>query len=185
MAKLVIRTKGLPVETLDLKKGVNRLGRSADNDFKIQHDTISRFHCEVEVLDESMWAHDLDSSNGTFVNDQPVDGRVQLETGSLLRLGDVTMEIQDAPAPVEAEAPPACTNHPALPASMICTQCHLAFCGSCIHVLRRSGGKVLRLCPACSGHCESIAGMNQAQKSLFGNLISKLFKKEPPKPFLE
>lgn len=186
MAKLVIQTKGLPVETLELKDGINRLGRSSDNDFKIQHDTISRFHCEVDVFVDSMWVKDLDSSNGTFVNEAPVEEKVQLAEGDKLRIGDVTMEVQGAPEPQADDLPPPCSNHPEIAATMVCLQCQRTFCGACIHVLCRSGGKVLRLCPACSGHCESLEGMNQGrgQKNLFG-FVKKLFKKPPTRQYLD
>jgi FHA domain/B-box zinc finger len=178
MAKLVIRTPGLPAEVINLKPGPNRLGRSAAADFQIFHDTLSRFHCEVNVKDDGMTVRDLDSSNGTFVNDQPVIHLTPLETGSLLRLGSVTLEVKDAPEPVSEEEVPACSNHPQHPASMICTQCRRVFCGTCIHILKRGGGKVLRLCPACSGHCVSLQGMNLDRSHFIGKFIKKLFKKK-------
>jgi hypothetical protein len=183
MAKLVIKSDGLPAETIMLKSGVNRLGRSSSNDFQIQHPTISRFHCEIEVRDNAMSVRDLDSSNGTFVNDQPV-GTAQLETGQILRLGDVKLEVKDAPQPVAEGEMPACSNHPNHPASMECTQCHRLFCGACVHILKRAGGKILRLCPACSGHCQPLQGIEQRPKRLFGNLVNKLLgKKNLRQPF--
>lgn len=186
MARLVIRTKGLPSEVLDLKTGVNRLGRSSGNDFMIQHQTLSRFHCEVVVKTDGMLVRDLDSSNGTFVNDQAAEKLVPLQKGDLLRLGEVTLEVQDAPEPVAADDVPACANHPDFPASMICTQCRRVFCGACVHLLKRSGGKILRLCPACSGPCDSIQGMNTEKKKFLSGLIKKLFNTGPvDKPFHE
>jgi hypothetical protein len=186
MAILVIRTKGLPPEGLELKKGVNRLGRSSGNDFMIQHETLSRFHCEVEVMEQGLTVRDMDSSNGTFVNGDPVVRPTPLRNGDLLRLGEVTLEVKDAPEPVEAGDVPACVNHPDHPASMICTQCRRVFCGACVHLLKRTGGKLLRLCPACSGHCEPLQGMNTAKQSLLGGFIKKLFKPgQEKKPFHE
>lgn len=177
MAKLVIKTDGLPAETIKLKGGVNRLGRSSSNDFQIEHPTISRFHCEIEVKENAMFVRDLDSSNGTFVNEQPVD-TAQLETGHILRIGDVKLEVMDAPQPAKEGNMPACCNHPTHPASMECTQCHRVFCGACVHILRRTGGKILRLCPSCSGHCQPLQGLGQNAKRPFGNLLSKLLGKK-------
>jgi hypothetical protein len=186
MAKLVIRTKGLPSEVLDLKNGVNRIGRSSGNDFMIMHDTLSRFHCEVEVKEDSMWVRDLDSSNGTFLNDQPVEQQVQLEHGSLLQLGEVVLEVTEVPEPAAEEEVTACTNHPTFPASMICVQCKRVFCGACIHILKRSGGRALRLCPMCSGHCEPLVGMNVTRANFLGAFLKKLFTRgKDNRPFLD
>jgi len=176
MAKLVIKTEGLPAETLPLKLGLNRLGRSSQNDFEIQHDTISRFHCEVEVHDDTMLVRDLDSSNGTFVDDEPVS-KATLVSGQFLRLGDVSLEVLDAPVPPDPDAIPRCVNHPDYPASMRCTKCGRLLCGPCIHILKVAGGISHKLCPACSGHCEPLPNMNRDKKSLFGNLVEKLFRR--------
>ncbi|MFM2082511.1 MAG: hypothetical protein RL380_1202 [Verrucomicrobiota bacterium] len=180
MAKLVIKTPGLPAEVIPLKSGRNRFGRSSENDFQIQHDTISRFHCEVEVQAEAMFVRDLDSSNGTFVDDQPVN-RAPLEDGQILRLGDVLLEVKESPRPVPKDEMPPCFNHPKLPASMACKQCHRKFCGACIHLLKRTGGQILRLCPVCSGHCEALTHAD-VSKNVLGTLVNKLFGKKPPEP---
>ena len=176
MAKLIIRTKGLPAEVIELKKGINRLGRSSANDFQIQHDTISRFHCEIEVRDDGMFVRDVDSSNGTLVNNQPVES-AQLHSGNFLRLGYVSMEVTNAPEPI-TDALPMCSIHPNLSASMICTQCRKVFCGTCVHILKRTDGNFLRLCPECSGHCEPIKTLVHTPKKSVGSFIKKLFKKE-------
>jgi hypothetical protein len=177
MAKLVIRTPGLPAETIELKRGANRLGRSSGNDFQIFHDTLSRFHCEIEVKDDGLFVRDLDSSNGTYIDEQIVQARCQIRAGQMLRLGDVKLEVKDAPEPASEEDVPACFNHPTQAASMMCTQCKRVFCGACIHILKRTGGQMLKLCPVCSGHCESLQGMNVDKKNFIGSFIKKLFKK--------
>jgi hypothetical protein len=182
MAKLVIRTEGLPVEVLELKRGVNRLGRSVWNDFQINHGSISRFHAEIEVQEDMMFVRDMDSSNGTFVNDEAVQ-QALLESGNTLRLGDIRMEVKDAPKPAEADREtPMCHHHPALPASMVCTQCSKHFCGACVHILKRRGGKILRLCPACSGHCEALTPTTPETKKTLGRIIQKLLKRPPADP---
>ena len=66
MAKLVIKSDGLPAEVIQVEKGLNRFGRSSANDYQIHHESVSRFHCEIEVRDDCMIVRDLDSSNGTL-----------------------------------------------------------------------------------------------------------------------
>jgi FHA domain len=192
MAKLVIRTDGLPAEVIKLKNGITRFGRSSGNDIQIQHPSISRFHCEIEVREDAMFVRDMDSSNGTFVNDEPV-GEAQLEAGHLLRLGEVNMEVKEAPKGGGENDILPCHNHPNLPASMKCTQCGKVFCGSCVHLLKRLNNQYLRLCPVCSGHCHPLAENAQTRKTVIGNLVSahfmttlinKILRRKPPeKPF--
>lgn len=183
MAKLIIESDNGSNEVIRLKSGMNRLGRSSVNDFMIQHESVSRLHCEIEVKEEGMFVRDLDSSNGTFVDAELVTyGR--LVAGQTLQLGEVRMLVEDAPAAAPVQIP-SCYNHPSHPASMQCQQCHKVFCGACVHLLQRTGGKILRLCPVCSGHCESLVGMNVPPKSRLGGLFRKLLKRrsQPDRPF--
>ncbi len=176
MAKLVIKGKGRRDEVLKLKEGVNRIGRSARNDFAILNATISRFHCEVEVTADALLVRDLDSANGTFVDDQPVES-AELRTGQVLRLGDVCLEVREAPEHADENAVPMCAIHPTFPASMQCAQCQKVFCGSCVHLLRRSGGAYLRLCPECSGHCVPLGVLHPGSKGFLQDVFGKLLKK--------
>ena len=183
MAKLVIKSEGLPPQTIELKRGLNRIGRSSVNDFKIEHPSVSRFHCEIELKDEAMTVRDMDSSNGTYVNGESVV-HSPLTTGQKLRMGDIEMLVEEAPLPPEEREFVPCCNHPKHPASMECSQCKKIFCGACIHVLARTGGKILRLCPVCSGHCVPLAGMNAEKKTFLGGLLKKILRKPPEeKPF--
>jgi pSer/pThr/pTyr-binding forkhead associated (FHA) protein len=96
MAKLVIRIEGLPLEVIKLKGGLNRFGRSSQNDFQIDHPTVSRFHAEIVLGDKWMFVRDTDSSNGVFVNGKRVS-ECLLESGQFLRLGEVSLEVENAP----------------------------------------------------------------------------------------
>ncbi|MCX7722998.1 MAG: FHA domain-containing protein [Verrucomicrobiae bacterium] len=183
-ARLVIQDSNGAAQVIQLKKGLNRLGRSAANDFVIVDPSVSRLHCEIEVRDDGMFVRDLDSSNGTFVDGQPVS-RAQLHPGQTLQLGSVRMIVEQAPEPV-CEPPKWCYNHPEHPASMRCKQCGKIFCGSCVHVLRRVGGKYLRLCPVCSGHCEPMVVVKPPPKKLITGFLRKLMgKTTDERPFFE
>jgi hypothetical protein len=176
MAKLVIKGKGLRDEVLKLRDGANRLGRSTANDFVILDATVSRFHCQVEVGGDAMFVRDLDSANGTFVDDQLVD-RAELRNGQVLRLGEVCLEVREAPKAMDEGKVTMCFLHPTYPANMECTQCHKVFCGSCVHILRRSGGKFLRLCPQCSGYCVPLGALRAGTKGFLQEIVGKLLKK--------
>jgi predicted component of type VI protein secretion system len=49
------------------------LGRSPDIDLQLDDDVISRSHATVSITDEGVVLEDLGSSNGTYVNGEPVE----------------------------------------------------------------------------------------------------------------
>lgn len=86
--------------TLRLLPGGNRtIGRSAVADFIVGRPLVSRVHCRLEVRPTGeLEVQDLDSTNGTFVNDQRVD-RAVLVAGDRLRIGRLELEVRWAPDP--------------------------------------------------------------------------------------
>jgi len=65
------------------------LGRGEDNDIVIPHASISRTHARLLKRNGGFELMDLNSTNGTFVEDQPVHGSAFLSSGSQVRLGDI------------------------------------------------------------------------------------------------
>ena len=71
-----------------LKPGVNRIGSSAENDFTIDHASISAQHCELFVSSAGVQLKDLSSQNGTFVGGAVVK-EVWLQSGQHIQIGAV------------------------------------------------------------------------------------------------
>jgi|GEM_PF-1565516 len=87
---------------ISLQPGANRIGRSADNDFTIDHASVSTQHCEVVVSDAGVFLKDLGSTNGTFINRSPVR-EAWLQPGQHIQFGAIdTIFESDQPA----SAPP-------------------------------------------------------------------------------
>ena len=63
------------------------IGTSSKNDLKLNDGTVSRRHCEVSIVNDRYVVKDLDSTNGTKLNDIPVVEAV-LSPGARLKLGD-------------------------------------------------------------------------------------------------
>lgn len=98
------------LEMLDLGDGADwfaigplgvRIGRSAPADVVLADPRISRSHCEVLFEDGEVIVADLDSTNGTFVDDQRVDGTAPLPVGSILQVGGIRL-VHEVRAPVSA-----------------------------------------------------------------------------------
>src|SRR5262245_16341085 len=182
----------------ELEPGFNTLGRNPTNDFRVHDATVSSFHCEIVLSEDSVLVRDLGSTNGTFIDNQPVrEGNLQ--PGQILRLGSAELRLEPPPLtePAEISVPelkverPAasvalpdgslsCLNHNDARAIVRCVKCEKAFCEECVHVLRLAGGKKRVFCPACSGHCETLPGApspksgQKKKQSLLGRLTQTI-----------
>jgi FhaA, N-terminal domain/FHA domain len=75
---------------------VVRLGRGVDNDVVLASSHVSRYHAQLRRIEASWLAYDLDSTNGTWVDDEKLlagDGRA-VRAGSRLRVGDHELEVR-------------------------------------------------------------------------------------------
>jgi hypothetical protein len=93
---------------IELQPGVNRIGRTDDNDFPINHTSLSSHHCEITVTEQGVMLKDLGSTNGTFVERVPVT-ELQLQSGHQLQLGAVNM-VYESTEPLHLPDP---VNQPA------------------------------------------------------------------------
>jgi len=84
----------LPMVTFRLTPGsVKTLGRAIRADFIVEAPLVSRFHCRFTVSDAGvLQVEDLESTNGTFVNDERVT-KWALKPGDRIRAGRVELEV--------------------------------------------------------------------------------------------
>jgi len=90
---------------IQLKPGINRVGRNEENDFTLNHESVSGAHCEITVSDTGIFLKDLGSTNGTFVNRTPV-GEIQLQPGQHVQMGQVDMTFEAEADSVTPPRPP-------------------------------------------------------------------------------
>ena len=80
-----------------------RAGRGTDCDLRLVDPGVSRHHAELRVENDQVVLVDLGSTNGTFVNGQPVR-RVVLTDGTRISLGRTTLVFrQDGPGPEDGQ----------------------------------------------------------------------------------
>jgi hypothetical protein len=190
MARLLIKTEGLEKRTLELRLGVNRVGRDPDCEFCIDHPTISSVHCELALSNDGVYIRDCNSTNGTFVNGEPVM-EVWLDPGQQIRLGDVELLVESTtvniaipqferprpkPPVVLADGAMLCPRHPQAPATYKCTHCNEIMCNACVHIMRRKGGPPLFLCTLCSHKCEPIQIAQPKKKKGFLGFLQDTVK---------
>jgi hypothetical protein len=177
-----LRMEGSPhgLQEILLKPGLNRLGRTEDNDFQISDDSVSSHHCQIDLKDDVITVRDLGSTNGTFLDGQPIQSAV-LQPGQVLCLGTVKMICQGdpvrQPVRISVETPLAvsegskavnlveipaannvevCVQHPEVAAKWACIRCGAMLCAACVKTTR-GGMKFFQNCPKCGGSCVSVS----------------------------
>jgi predicted component of type VI protein secretion system len=82
---------GGDVKTPEVKLRLpSTVGRGRDCSIMLRHPLVSRQHCELFEASGGLMVRDLGSLNGTFVNNQRIDGDAPLQPGQLLTIGTVT-----------------------------------------------------------------------------------------------
>ncbi len=158
---------------IELEPGTLLLGRGQENDYPIEHPSVSHSHCRITVSDSGVWIQDLGSTSGTFIDDELVE-EAQLKQGQVVRLGEIAMrfesdEVQAEPAaagppvaPRLTESPPPvsarsafCKFHPQIPGRFACPQCGRNVCELCV-TTRLVEGEARKFCRACGTECEAV-----------------------------
>ena len=83
---------------ITLARGENVLGREGTDVIPLHSPTVSRRHARVTVSAGEAIVEDLDSKNGTYVNQSRVTAPVHVRDGDAVRLGSLTFAIRFARA---------------------------------------------------------------------------------------
>ena len=111
MSRLVLKFEGASLKEVPLGTHPVTIGRAPDNDIPIDNLAVSNYHARVYVEAGSLVVEDLNSLNGSFLNDIRVE-RAMLKDGDTILIGkheilvdqthDVALiedEMRKAPAP--------------------------------------------------------------------------------------
>lgn len=82
-------------EDFRIREGQNTLGSASDADIVLHDTAISGKHASLRYKDEKFTITDLDSTNGTFLNDRndPI-AREELKDNDVVRIGEVTLKFK-------------------------------------------------------------------------------------------
>jgi FHA domain-containing protein len=107
MPRLVVHPGTPQAWEIQLKPGLNFLGRGSSNDFKIEDLSVSTSHCQIRIDNGSAVITDMGSTNGTYIKGAKIL-EFPLQSGQQLRLGSVDMIFYtDGPDAVNAVLVPA------------------------------------------------------------------------------
>ena len=88
---------GMEAKSFALTRPKYTVGRAAGSDIQLAEDSVSSRHAQLEKSGQGWRLTDLQSTNGTLVNDQRIDS-VELKPGDRIRFGEVRVKFsQDAP----------------------------------------------------------------------------------------
>ncbi|GBD33666.1 FHA domain-containing protein FhaB [bacterium HR33] len=89
LANLVVRSGELKGQRLPIRVPIVNVGRAEYNDIVLPDDSVSTVHAKIQRR-EGIWVLvDLDSTNGTFVDGEMVQGEAPLSPGAIVRFGTV------------------------------------------------------------------------------------------------
>jgi len=82
------------------------VGRGAEAKFRIQHEQVSRRHCEFFAGDDVVYVRDLGSTNGTFLAGEqiPTSARTPVPCGAMVRVGKLAFVVEYSQAKGRAAA---------------------------------------------------------------------------------
>ena len=201
MVRYILRGLTHPLQH-ELHSGLNTMGRNPTNEFRISDASVSSFHAEVTVLDDgsAVIVRDLQSTNGTFIDNHPVE-EAPILAGQTLQLGAVELRLEAetfeiripgstgpqaaVPAGELAALPDgtlACSRNPSLPATHHAVhgcgavmKCPGVFNIASLRAMKLSGGAagLLLFCPDCNAKCGPLPGVDES-KSKGQGLFSRL-----------
>jgi pSer/pThr/pTyr-binding forkhead associated (FHA) protein len=108
MPKLLLKFNAAVIKEVPFDKPALTVGRKPDNDIVIDNPAVSGHHCRLSVQGGTCFVEDLDSTNGTFVNEKRVkksglhhNDVVGVAKHALVFLEDRPAQTVPAPAPEE------------------------------------------------------------------------------------
>lgn len=104
LASLLIRGGALKGKRLPVRAPVVNIGRADYNDIVLPEASVSTAHAKLQRR-EGVWViSDLDSTNGTTVDGEPVKGEFPLSPGATIRFGEVAVLFEPMDASADAHA---------------------------------------------------------------------------------
>lgn len=103
--KLTMQSGLHPGQSVHINKDVFSIGRGTENDLVIPDGLVSRKHCQIRLEAGGLVLYDLNSANGTRVNQIRITAPHILRAGDVIALGQTTLRVEEGepqtvPSPV-------------------------------------------------------------------------------------
>ncbi len=108
MAKLILSLDNAHISEYPLNKARTSIGRRPANDIHLDNLAVSGDHAQIVKIGNDFYVEDLESTNGTLVNDEPTKKHL-LQNGDVIEFGKFQLKyVNDATsgnASIESTAP--------------------------------------------------------------------------------
>ncbi len=91
-----MRFRLVPLEggnAIELTRDLTVVGRKEDCDLRLDHKSISKFHCVIVKMENTLLLRDLGSTNGTMVNGKKIR-RATLKNNDCLNIANLPFRVQ-------------------------------------------------------------------------------------------
>jgi pSer/pThr/pTyr-binding forkhead associated (FHA) protein len=92
--EIALTAPGASAPTVLTITGPLIVGRNPEADLVLEDPFASDFHARIGLHAGNARLQDLDSTNGTYVNDERIAGPVTLRRGDRVRVGETIMEVK-------------------------------------------------------------------------------------------
>lgn len=96
MSELIIFSGKMKGKRLILPNREVVIGRDEDCHMRIASSLVSRKHCTLKATPNGIWVRDLESQNGTYVNDVAITEPYLMRPGDILRIGAALFQVPHA-----------------------------------------------------------------------------------------
>ncbi|MFM7207344.1 MAG: FHA domain-containing protein, partial [Planctomycetaceae bacterium] len=93
IAKLIVASGKNAGRAIAIKRNKLLIGRAEECDVRPLSEDVSRRHCAITVGPAEVWAEDLGSRNGTYVNGVKIGERTRLSNGDIVRVGSLELKL--------------------------------------------------------------------------------------------
>src|SRR5262245_6113258 len=121
---LVVTQGSQQGKAIPVNKAEFTIGRDAQCNLRPASQHVSKNHCALRTKADRVFVEDFGSTNGTFINDEPVKGEREIRDGDRLRIGPLDFVVKlegvqaEKPTHVEKETQaPAAAPKPTAPAA--------------------------------------------------------------------
>jgi pSer/pThr/pTyr-binding forkhead associated (FHA) protein len=90
---VVVNTGKASGQTIPIRVPQFVIGRDPQCNLRPSSAMISKRHCALIIKDAELHLHDFDSTNGTFLNDERVQGEVPVKNDDVLKVGPLTFRV--------------------------------------------------------------------------------------------
>ncbi len=104
---ITLAIPGQPVRQFSMPCGAYLIGRGMECPLRLEDASVSELHAKLILTPTDAWIEDLDSSNGTLINSQPIRDTTRLMPETIVAVGGSVFRVQPrAATPEPAPTPP-------------------------------------------------------------------------------